>query len=96
MLTIIGLSHAEDVSDCATGRVAHYDQAPTKKAEAKHAAFTVVLSLVIDFHSDTLEDFWRIPEVQSAFFEGLVTLGRIERNAHMVSVDTRTVARKAS
>ncbi len=32
LLTVIGLSHAEDVSDSATGRVAHNDQASTPEA----------------------------------------------------------------
>ena len=91
MLTIICLSHAEDVSDGAAGCVAHDYKASTKKPEAEYTAFAIVLSFVIDLHGDAFEDFLCILEVQSALFEGLCPLGRIERDAHAVSVDTKTL-----
>lgn len=94
LLTVICLSHAEDVSDSATGRVAHNDQASTQEAEAEHTAFTIVFSVVIDLNSDASEDFWCILEIQSALFKRLGSLGRIEGDVHVVSVDTKTLGCK--
>ena len=74
LLTIICLSHAEDVSDSATGGVAHNYEATAKEPEAENTAFAIVLSFVIDLHGDTFEDFLCILEVQSALFEGLCPL----------------------
>ena len=82
LLTIICLSHAEDVSDSATGGLAHNYQATAKKPEAEHTAFAIVLSFVIDRHGDAFEDFWCTLEIQSALFEGLGPLGWIERVAN--------------
>jgi len=82
------------VSDSAAGCVAHDYEASAKKPEAEHTAFAIVLSFVIDLHGDAFEDFSCILEVQSALFEGLGPLCRIERDAHAVSVNTKTLGCK--
>jgi hypothetical protein len=82
------------VSDSATGGVAHNYEASAQEPEAEHTAFAIVLSFVIYLHGDAFEDFLCILEVQSALFEGLGPLVRIERDAHVVIVDTKTPACK--
>jgi hypothetical protein len=50
LLTIVCLSHAEDVANRATWGVANHYQPARKQAEAENSAFTIVFAFVFDFN----------------------------------------------
>lgn len=82
LLTIVGLSHAEDVAGRATRGVAHHDDSAVQKAVADDAAFTIVLALIDDLDRGAGEVHRCILKIQAAFSKGLVALDRIEGDAH--------------
>ena len=90
LLTVVGLSHAEDVANRATRGVADHYQPAGKQAKADHAAFTVVLACVLDLDRHALEDSPCVFKVQAAFSECSLALGWIVGDSHLVSVSTRT------
>lgn len=96
MLTIVGLSHAEDVTNRATRGVAYNDDSAMQEAIADDAAFTVVLSIIHDLDRCAGKDQSSVFEVQAALGEGLVALGGIVGDAHEVIVSTITGCGKAA
>jgi hypothetical protein len=55
LLTVIGLSHAEDVAHRATGGVADNYQATGKHAIADDTALNVLLAQILDLDRDALK-----------------------------------------
>jgi len=90
LLTIIGLSHAEDMARCATLRVTNDDKTTVQAAVADDSSLAVVLPCVLDLDSDTLEHDSGILKVKAAVSKGSVSLGLIIGDAHVDSVSTRT------
>ena len=82
LLTVVGLSHAEDVAHRATRGVADYDEPASEQAKAQDAAFTIVLARIFHLDSEALKDFDSVLEVQSALAQRLVAFGRIVGDAH--------------
>jgi hypothetical protein len=90
LLTVVGLSHAEDVANRATRGVADYDQPAREQAEAEDSAFTVVLARVLDLDRQSLKDSRGVLEVQTSFGHWSFAFGRSEGDSHPVSVSTIT------
>jgi hypothetical protein len=90
LLTVVGLSHAEDVANRATRGVADDYEPASEQTEAEDSAFTVVFAHVFDLDGHALEDRFGVREVQASFGQRPFSLGRVERNAHTVSVSTIT------
>ena len=93
MLTIVGLSHAEDVANRATRGVADDDKPAAKQAEAQNSAFTVLLARVLDLNRQSSEDGSGVFKIQAPFGERLLALGWIVGDTHLVSVSTETKCR---
>ena len=91
MLTIIGLSHAEHVADRATRRVSDDNHPVLQAAVADDSTFTVVHARVFDLYGRSFKHDQSIFEVKAALSESLLSLGWIERQAHLVSVSTKTI-----
>ena len=96
MLTIVGLSHAEDMALRATRGVAHNHHSALQLAEADDATFTVLLANILDLDRHTLEDNGCVLEVQATLIKCLLALGWIEGDSHRVSVYTLTICCKPS
>jgi len=79
----------------ATRRITHDYHPPSKKAVANHACFTVALPRIFDLQRDTGKDERGVSEIEPAFGQGLVALGRIERDSHEVIVSTTTGRRNS-
>ena len=77
LFTIVGLSHAEDVANRATRRVAHYDHATFEGAKTDDPPFTVVFALVFHLDGDAIEDQESVLEVEATFFKCLLSFRRI-------------------
>lgn len=90
MLTVIGLSHAEDVAHRATRGVTDHHHPAFQQTEAEDAAFTIVLARIFHFNGEPFENFQGILEVQPPVRERLLTFGRILGDTHGVIVDTKT------
>ncbi len=95
LLTIVGLSHAEDVTTRATRGVADYDDPAMQEAVADNAAFTIVLTIIYDLDSSACEDQQSVFKIQATLGKGLVALGRIVGDTHRVIVFTKTTRRKS-
>lgn len=63
LLTIVCLSHAEDVANRATRGIANYYKSACKQTEAENSAFTEIFPLVFDFNRRALEHRLGIFEV---------------------------------
>jgi len=90
LLTIICLSHAEDMARCATLRVPNDDKTTVQAAVADDPSLAVVLPCVLDLDSDALEHDSGILKVKAAVSKGSVSLGLIIGDVHVDSVSTRT------
>jgi hypothetical protein len=90
LFAVIGFSHAEDVAICATRRVAHDNHPAFQQAVADDPGFTIVLARVLDLQGDTGKYECSVREVEPAFGQRQVALGRIERDSNMVIVSTIT------
>ncbi len=88
LLTIVGLSHAEDVANRATRGVADNYEPASKQTEAQDSAFTILLARVLDLDRQAREDFNCVFEVQPALGESLVSFSRVLGDAHVVIVST--------
>ena len=88
LLTIIGLSHAEDMAFCATLRVPNDDETTVQAAVADDSSLAVVLPCVFDLDSDSFEDGCGIFKVKAAVSQGSISLALIIGDAHMDSVST--------
>ena len=95
LLTIIGLSHAEDMELCATLRVPNNDKTTLQAAVADDSLLAVVLPCVFDLDSDSFEDGCGIFKVKAAVSQGSISLALIIGDAHPDSVSTRTGMRKS-
>jgi len=92
LFTGVGLTHAEDVANRTTRRVAHHDDPAAEQSEADDTTLAIVLAKVIDFDGRSSEYELGIFEVEAALDERLLSLGRIVGDAHMVIVSTITDA----
>ena len=90
LLTIIGLSHAEDVACCAALCVPDDDKPADQAAVADDPLLAIVLPGVLNFNGNAFEDKPGIVEVESSFQQCLVALGLVEGDLHPVSVATLT------
>ena len=90
LLTVVGLSHAEDVANRATRGVADYYQPASKQAKAEDAAFTVVFACVFDLDRHALEDSGCVFKVLAALSECSSAFGWIVGDSHLVIVSTKT------
>jgi len=90
LLTIIGLSHAEDMARCATLRVTNDDETIVQAAVADDPSLAVVLPCVLDLDSDAFKHNGGILKVKAAGSKGSVSLGLIVGDAHLDSVSTTT------
>jgi hypothetical protein len=95
LLTIIGLSHAEDVTYRATRGVADHNDTTVQEAVADDSTFTIVLAFIHYLNREASEDDRSVFEVKASIREGLLAFGRIVGDAHPVSVATITELRKA-
>jgi hypothetical protein len=95
LLTIISLSHAEDMTRCATLCITNNDKTTVQAAVADDPSLAVVLPCVLDLDSDAFKHDCGILKVQAAVSKGSVPLGLIIGDAHVDSVSTRTGLRKS-
>ena len=96
MLTIIGLSHAEDMANRATGGVSDYHQPALKAAIADDdSSLTVIFAQVLNFHRVAFEDVQSVLNVQPPFFQRPLALVGVIGNAYQVIVSTITRPRKS-
>jgi hypothetical protein len=82
LLTVIGLSHAEDVTLSATWCVAHDNHSPLQLAEANEPWFTIVFARVFNLDGHAPKDLDRIGKVQTAIGKRSIPLARIVGDAH--------------
>jgi len=82
LLTVISLSHAEDVAYRATRGVTDHYQASFQLAEADDPLLTIVHTRVLDLHSRPTENGGRIFEIEAPILQGLFALGRIVGDDH--------------
>ena len=82
LLAFIGFSHAEDVADCSSGRVADHDQATGEIAEADHACLAIVLAGVLDLEGEACKDQRCVLEIEATLIERLLSFGRIVADTH--------------
>jgi hypothetical protein len=94
LLTIICLSHAEDVANRATRRVPHDNHSTLQQAETDHPDFTVVLAPVFDLDGEAFEDKQGVLKIKAALMESLLSPRGIKGQAHLDSVSTETGRRK--
>ena len=80
--TIIGLSHAEYMTDGTPRRVADHDEATGKQPITNDAGFAVVPAPVFDFNRCASEDDGRVLEVQAALRQRPRPFERVEGHAH--------------
>ena len=66
LLTVIGLSHAEDVANRATRGVADDHHTALEHAVADDASFSVILAPVFDFNGNAFEDEQAVVKVNAA------------------------------
>ncbi len=91
LLTIVCLSHTEDVANRATRGIANYHEPARKQTEAENSAFTIVFALVFDFNRHAFEDYLGVFEVQATFRKCSVALGWVVGDSHLVIVSTKTM-----
>ena len=89
LLTVVSLSHAEDMTCSATWRVSDDHQAILQDSEADDPRLSVVLALVFDFGSQSVEDLRGILEIKSTVGQSPLALCRIVGDAHYISVYTK-------
>ena len=89
LLTIVCLSHAEDVASRATRGIADYHEPAGQQPEAQDSAFTIVPARILDFDRQALEDNDGVLEIQAPLCERLLALGGIVGYAHRVIVYTK-------
>lgn len=82
LLTIIGLSHAKDVANCATLRVPNNYKATSQASVADSPAFAVVLPCVIDFNGSAFEHEQGVVEVKPSIPQRFIAFGWIVGDAH--------------
>ena len=80
MLTIVCLSHAEDVAIRATRSISNDHNATLEKSEADYSHLAVFFTIVRDLNGEASENYCGIVKVQSTFGEGLLTFSRIVKN----------------
>jgi len=81
-LTIVSLSHAENVASRTPQGVADYNEAAGEQAVTNNPALSVVLARVLDLDRSAVENDGRIFEVQTPICERSRSLLRIEGDAH--------------
>ncbi len=77
------------MTHCATRGVPNDHQAFLKDSEANDSFLSVVLSLVFNFGSQSVEDMYCILEVKATIGQGPVALDRVVGDAHRISVYTK-------
>jgi hypothetical protein len=74
LLTIIGLSHAEDMARCATFCVPNDDKSTVQAAVADDPSLAVVLTCVLDLDDDSFEHGCGILKVKPAISQSSIPL----------------------
>jgi len=82
LLTIVCLSHAEDVAIRATRCIPNDYDAALEQSEADYSHFTVFFTLIRNLNGDALENYRGIFKIKSTFNKGLVTFPWIVKNPH--------------
>ena len=82
MFTGVGLTHAEDVADRTTRRVAHHHDPSTENAVADNTMLAVVPASVVELDGDAGEYKGGVIEVEASIRKRLFSLGRIVVDAH--------------
>ncbi len=88
MLTIVCLSHAEDVANRATRGVADDNHAAFEHAVTDDASFTLVLARAFDLDGCAFEYQYGIVEIEAAIGQGSHSLRWIASDTHRVIVYT--------
>ncbi len=78
MLSIIGLSHGDDVPDSVAVCVNHDHDAASKPADTDDSDFTIVTSAIGELDRWASEDSLSIEKIQAALLQGSQALGRIK------------------
>jgi hypothetical protein len=81
-LTMVGLSHAENMARSASRRIADYHQAARKQAVTDDAGLAVVFARVLELDGRAFENDCCVLEVQTTLGKRLCPLAGIERDAH--------------
>src|SRR5437899_2257015 len=81
-LTMVGLSHAENMARSASRRIADHHQAARNQAVTDDAGLAVMFARVFELDSRAFENNSCIFEVQTAFGKRLRPLDGIEGDAH--------------
>lgn len=89
-LTVVGLSHAEDVANRATRGVADHHEPTLEASVADDSPLSVVLAKILDLDGNAVEYEDSILEIQSTFPQGSYSLCRIVADSHPVIVSTIT------
>jgi hypothetical protein len=96
LLTVVGLSHAEDVANRATRRVSDDDQSVSEATVADDPALAVVPAGVVHLDGRSSKDDQSIFEVEPALSQCLLSLGWVEGQSHEDIVSTKTTRSKAA
>ena len=90
LLTIICLSHAEDVANRATRGIANDNRTTFEHAVADDASLAIVFARVFDLYCHAFEYEQRVFEVKAPFRQCPGSLRRVVSNSHGVIVYTLT------
>lgn len=90
LFPFIGFSHAENVANRATRCVADYHHPVLQQPITNDARFSVVTALIFDLKCDAGKHNYGICKIKSAFGQGFLSLGFIERDPHFFIVYTIT------
>ena len=78
MLSLIGLSHGDDVPDAVTLRVDHDHDAASKPSATDDSQFTIVSPAIRELDRGAVEDVLSIEKIQAALLQGSQALGRVK------------------
>ena len=88
LLTVVGLSHAKDMTRCATLGVPDDHQSTSKQPIADDTCLAIVLPLVFDLGGQSIEDQHCVIKVQPSTCQCYLAFGWIVGYAHSISVYT--------
>ena len=77
LFALIGFSHADDVANVASLRVANDDHSAVEIAEADDALFAIIFSLVFELGNRALEYLDDAVEIELSLYDGFESFFRI-------------------